>query len=155
MVFIRSMMNYHGFSRSSGEIQQMRINKGTAFAILVVMGYVGFEGYAIYQVKDRTKPDYIYGLLIQAKIATEACDSERLVFREKFEKTLERVTGNFRRQLEDANPDAAPTEINQLMAAFVVKSESATKKELSSMSCDSQTMKNHFQRYRLYARKSR
>lgn len=133
----------------------MRYNKGTILAVLLVLGYVGLEGYAVKKVSYRTKPDYIHDVLIQAKTVTEACNSDRLEYRDRFEKTLTRVVNSYRSMLADANPKATDSDISQQLADRTVQSVTEAESELSGMDCNHQTMKDHFQRYRLYARKTR
>lgn len=137
------------------ETRLMRYNRGTVIAALVVLVYVGFEGYAIHKVRDRTKPDYIHNVLIQAKTATEACNSDRLIYRERFERTLARVENNYREMLRETDPEATEAIISQQLVSQTAKSVAEAENELIVMNCNSQTIKNHFQRYRLYARKSR
>lgn len=133
----------------------MSYNKGAVLAVLVVCGYVGLEGYAIHQISHKTKPDFIYDTLIQAKTITEACNSDRLEYRNRFEKTLLRVENNYGVMLADADPEATDADIRQQIAAATLMSVATAENKLSSTDCDHQMMKNHFQRYRLYARKSR
>jgi len=38
--------------------------------------YLGFEAYTIKRAGQRIKPDYIHNMLVEARTATERCDSE-------------------------------------------------------------------------------
>jgi len=48
---------------------------GSAIAILAVVGYLGFEGYAFSKASHRMQPDYIYDLLVRAQTATAGVTS--------------------------------------------------------------------------------
>jgi len=128
---------------------------GPALACAALLAYVGFEAYAINKVSHRTKPDYIYPMLARAGVATELCQSDALALSERFEKTLGRVAASYRNEIISATQSITPQQANEELAQVLTDAQLAITETFNTHGCDSAQMKAHFQRYRIYARKTR
>ena len=131
------------------------MKSGSYIAATVLLAYVGFEAYAIKKVSHKIEPDYIHALLVNAKFATEQCNSDALELSERFDRTLERVSAAYKAKLLDTQPGQNSETINSLLDEKKVKARELISDEIELLGCDTTEMKAHFQRYRIYANKTR
>jgi hypothetical protein len=131
----------------------MKIQRGTVAVVVVLLGYVGMEAFAIRKASYRTEPAYIHNMLIEARTATEVCSIDVTALREGFNRTLGRVTERNRRDLAERYPQEDASAIDQRIAEQVRSAQSAVEAFLADKDCTDQEIKNHFQRYKIYARR--
>ncbi len=130
------------------------MNIGTILAIVVLAGYVGLEAFTIRSASERMKPAYIHPLLIEAKTASDICYSSALVLEERFNKTLQRTSNSHREAMSEAAPTLSAGDIDQQLAQLIAASEKKVTEEVTAKGCLHPDIKAHFQRYRIYAKKS-
>lgn len=131
------------------------MNSGTIIAIIVLAAYAGLEAYAFKQASHRMEPAYIHNLLLRADAATQLCDEIDQNLRGRFDKTLARVTYNYREELTQENPDENINAIDQLISNKVKAARKSIEEELAQKDCSSPEMQKHFRRYEIYAKKTR
>ena len=131
------------------------MTKGTLFAALILAAYLAFEAYAIGKVSHRTEPAYIYNLLVEAQTATELCQSDALQLQARFAQTLERVSDGYQQDMEENDPTLSPADIAQQLAQQSTDAQSRVTESITANGCDNAEAKAHFQRYRIYAGKTR
>jgi hypothetical protein len=131
------------------------MKSGTLIAALVVAAYIGFEAYAIKKASHRTEPAYIYQLMIDANAATQLCKHSALAQQPRFTRTLARVSDSYAQDLSESNPELSVAQIIEKLQQQVALADQSLKRKVSIHGCDSPEMKAHFQRYRIYAGKSR
>lgn len=131
----------------------MKIQRGTAAVVVVLLAYVGMEAFAIRKASYRTEPAYIHNMLIEARTATDACNIDVTALRGGFSRTLGRVTERYRRDLAERYPEEDARAIAQRIAEQVSSAQSAVATFLADKDCTDQEIKNHLQRYKIYARR--
>ena len=131
------------------------MKSGTLIAIVALGGYIGFEAYAIRKAGHRVEPDYIYQLLIEARAAATICDHSVLELQPRFDRTLARVTDSYIKKLEDESGAASGQDFYGQLEQQSVAAQQLLEKTVAEKGCSDPELKAHFQRYRIYARKSR
>lgn len=131
------------------------MNKGSIFAAVVLTLYIGVEAYAIRKVSHRIEPDYIHATLIRAQSAAELCQSDALEYTTRFAATLSRVTASHRQKLSDNNPELSLADIDDQLYKEVIDARAEISETIASLGCTDAQLKAHFQRYRIYAKKTR
>lgn len=131
------------------------MNKGAIFAAVILALYIGVEAYAIRKVSHRIEPGYIHAMLVKAQSATEQCNSEALDYAPRFSQTLSRVTASYRQALADADPKLTSTDIDLQLNEEILNAQAAVTNAITSLGCADPELKAHFQRYRIYAKKTR
>ena len=137
------------------QVGQNAMKKGTIIATVILAGYVGLETYTIRQASDRMEPAYIHNLLIEAMAASQICQSSALELEERFTRTLQRTTSSYQVELSKAVPQSTEAAIEQQLTQRVASSKSKVAEEVNTKGCSHPDIKAHFQRYRIYAKKSR
>ena len=131
------------------------MTRGTLFAVLFLAAYLAFEAYAIRKASHRTEPAYIYKLLIEARTATQLCQSDALQLQTRFARTLERVSGSYQRDIEENNRNLSPSDVDQQLAQLSAEAQNRITESITANGCENAEAKAHFQRYRIYAGKTR
>ncbi len=131
------------------------MNKGSLIAVVILALYIGVEAYAIRKVSHRIEPGYIHALLIRAQHATQACESEALALAPRFAQTLLRVSASYRQELAETNPELSPEDIDNRLAREIADANTEISQTIASVGCEDAEIKAHFQRYRIYAKKTR
>lgn len=146
---ISQACEYPGFLPSAGLAM-----KTSVIAIMVLTGYLGFEAFVIKRAGERTTPDYIYRMLVRSELATEFCGKVDPSLAKQFEHTVARVVDRYKRELTAGsdNPDTETIELTINSTARQARNE--IEPLLKQQNCDTQTLKNEFRRYRIYAKKS-
>ena len=129
------------------------MKSGPVLAVLVVIGYVGFEAYAVYKVSYRTEPTYLHNMLVKAKTVVQACaaDTDRDV--EGFERTLARVTQKFKLEIAAQSPHGDGNAIDEAIATKAAASQRAAEVEVAKLGCEHLEIRNHMKRFDIYASK--
>jgi len=83
------------------------MKNGTGFFVVLLIGYIAFEAYAVHRASYRTEPAYIHNMLIEARAAVEACDDGSTRDVEGFDRILRRVTAKYRGELLEKSPGTA------------------------------------------------
>lgn len=130
------------------------VNSGTVLAILALVGYIGFEAYAIRKAAPRTEPAFIHNLMVEAKTAVEHCGLGTPKLHSEFDQTLKRVRKKYSDELESEFAKDSRQSVEQLILEDMSAAEMRVKQFLVANDCAHQDVKNHFQRYRIYAGKS-
>jgi len=95
------------------------MNLRAALAALFVLGYLGFEIYAIQKTGYRTEPDYIFSQFVGAKAASERCGEPSDEVSRRFSRNFAAVERGAREDFveQQANETAASTSdyINELI----------------------------------------
>lgn len=142
-------------------MQRKSRRSGLLLAILIVLAYVGFEGFAIHKASHRTKPGFIHTMMVQARTAVERCDptDANSGVRGAFNRTLERVEGKLRQSLAEEQPEKTPDEIEQQIARRVQDAQASIGELLNGDNardgCDTPALRKHLKRYHIYASKGR
>ncbi len=131
------------------------MTKGTFLAVLFLAAYLGFEAYAIRKASHRTEPAYIYNLLVEAQTATQLCQSEALQLQARFERTIARVIDRYQQDLQEADPALTLDGLSEILAQRSAAARSRVTDSINATGCDTTEAKAHFQRYRIYAGKTR
>jgi hypothetical protein len=130
------------------------VNSGTALAILALVAYIGFEAYAIRKAAPRTEPAFIHNLMVEAKTAAEHCNFGTPKLHSEFDQTLNRVRKKYSDELESKSTEDSQRSAEQRISEDISAATMRVKEFLAAHGCDHQDVKNHFQRYRIYAGKS-
>ncbi|MFK7966262.1 MAG: hypothetical protein AB8C46_20045 [Burkholderiaceae bacterium] len=129
------------------------MKSGTTLAVLFVIGYVGFEAYAVHKVSYRTEPTYLHNMLIQAKTVVQSCAADTNRDVEGFERSLARVTQKFKLEIAEQSPSRDSSEIDQVIASKAAASQSAAEDEVARLGCKHIEIRNHMKRFDIYASK--
>ncbi|MBX2881664.1 MAG: hypothetical protein KTR32_17085 [Granulosicoccus sp.] len=124
---------------------------GTLLAVLAITAYLGFEAYAIKKASHRTKPSYIYNVLAESHAAARLCQFGDETLRRKFDSTMARVKIQFN---DDLLEQLSAEDANRRIAEVTEKASARVQSLAESDDCSSQVMKDYFQRFRIYARRS-
>lgn len=130
------------------------MKSGTLIAIVVLAAYVGLEAYTIRHASQRMKPSYIHNLLVEAKEAAELCTSPVLELEDRFTRTLERATDSYREALTEEASESEQS-IEQQLTEKTAAARTKVAQEVELKGCSHPDIKAHFQRYRIYAKKTR
>lgn len=123
--------------------------------IVLIVGYLAFEGYVGYKVKHRFEPAYIHDMMIKAQTAVSVC-SRRLKPAPDtagFDRVLARVTRKYRDALAEQSPGKDVAIIGQELADKVASIQGGIKAHVAEKTCDDQDVKDHLRRFDIYARK--
>ncbi|MFK8079258.1 MAG: hypothetical protein AB8B97_03155 [Granulosicoccus sp.] len=131
------------------------MKSGTIFAILILGSYAGLEAYTIRKASDRMEPAYIHKLLVEAKVATELCKSSALELEDRFARTLQRATESYRKDLRANDSAVSEQAISQQIDQQVDSASVAATEAVNAQGCSHPDSKAQFQRYRIYAKKTR
>ncbi|MFK7994116.1 MAG: hypothetical protein AB8B87_08250 [Granulosicoccus sp.] len=131
------------------------MKSGTLIAVLILTGYVALEAYTIRKASHRMEPAYIHNMLIEAKVATELCKAKALELKPRFDKTLHRVTESYQTELRANDPDLTDNELSQQLALQVAAANERVTQAVNAAGCLNTQITAHFQRYRIYAKKTR
>lgn len=131
------------------------MTKGTFLAVLFLAAYLGFEAYAIRKASHRTEPAYIYNLLVEAQTATQLCQSDALQLQARFERTIARVGDSYQQDLQKADPALTLDDLSKKLVQHSAAAKSRVTESINTAGCDTPEAKAHFQRYRIYAGKTR
>ena len=131
------------------------MKSGTLIAVVVLGGYIGLEAFTIRQASYRTEPDYIYQLLIEAEAAALLCDHSVLELQPRFERTLARVTDSYMQKLSEDRGETSPEELSGQLEQQSLSARQSLEKTVAEKGCSDPELKAHFQRYRIYAKKTR
>jgi len=130
------------------------MKNGTGFAIVVVIGYIGLEGYAVHKASYRTEPAYIHNMLVEAKTAVQACAGSTSPDVEGFNRSLTRVTQKYKREIGEKTPSKSVKIIDQEVADKAAATQMTIEAFIAEKGCGHQEVKNHLRRFDIYARKS-
>lgn len=128
---------------------------GPVIAVVILGGYVGLEAYTIRAASHRMEPAYIHNMLIEAKVATEMCESSALELAPRFTRTLQRATSSYQKELSESDSNLSEPDIEQQLAEQIAAAQTKVAEEVETKSCSHADIKAHFQRYRIYAKKTR
>lgn len=130
------------------------MKNGTGFAIVIVIGYIAFEGYAVHKASYRTEPAYIHNMLVEAKTAVQSCGEGSSPDTAGFNRSLTRVTEKLKRELTEENPDKDVDTINLEIAKKAAAAQATVEAYIAEKGCADQEVTNHLRRFDIYARKS-
>ncbi|MFK8080812.1 MAG: hypothetical protein AB8B97_11055 [Granulosicoccus sp.] len=131
------------------------MKSGTLIAIIILSGYVALEAYTIRKASQRMEPAYIHNLLVEAKAATELCNSTALELESRFARTLQRATDSYAKDLLENNSDLSAKAVEEQIEQQTVAARLTATEAVNTDGCSHPDSKAQFQRYRIYARKSR
>ena len=131
------------------------MKSGTLIAVVVLGGYIGLEAFTIRQASYRTEPDYIYQLLIEAEAAALLCNHSVLELQPRFERTLARVTDRYMQKLNENRSETSLEELSGQLEQQSLVARQSLEKTVAEKGCSDPELKAHFQRYRIYAKKTR
>ena len=131
------------------------MKSGTLIAVVVLGGYIGLEAFTIRQASYRTEPDYIYQLLIEAEAAALLCNHSVLELQPRFKRTLARVTDSYMQKLTEDRGETSQEELSRLLEQQSLSARQSLEKTVAEKGCSDPELKAHFQRYRIYAKKTR
>ncbi len=107
---------------------------GGVLAVVVVVGYVGFELHAIGQNKYRTEKDFVYQQFIGAQQAQQLCGgSEDQVA--DFERNLKSVTRRATETVKSKQPELDEAGLIQAMAELASSARSEVTEVIDSNGC--------------------
>ncbi len=129
------------------------MKSGTALAALAVIGYIGFEAYAVHKASYRTEPAYLHNMLVQAKSVVQACGSVEGRDLAGFDRTLARVTQKFKLEIAEQNPGKDNRAIDQTIAGKAADSQSAVMDTVARLGCEDLEIRKHLRRFDIYAGK--
>jgi len=129
------------------------MKNGTALAVMIILGYVAFEGYAVHKASYRTEPAYIYNMLIEAQTAVDSCDDGLKPDVAGFRKVLTRVTLKYKNELAEQQPTRDDGAIDQAVSAKAAAARNAVNAYIAENGCADQEVRNHQRRFDIYARK--
>ena len=81
------------------------MNRGVVFAVILLVGYVGFEMYAVSRVGYRLEPLYIFERFVEADRAVSACGAPPAEMRDRFARNRRSVRSRAEQELLDAKPE--------------------------------------------------
>ena len=130
------------------------MSRGTLLAIVFIAAYAGFEAYAIGKVSHRMEPGYIHTMLLEAQLATRACNGAALELESRFLETLTRVEEKYRRAMAETDPQLSEPMLNNKLSIKRQSAEDRVSAQVETLGCDDAQIRAHFQRFRIYARRS-
>lgn len=128
---------------------------GTLIAIVVLGGYLGLEAYTIRAASKRMEPAYIHNLLVEARQATEICESSALELQARFTRTFQRAATSYEKDWAENATDSSAQIFEQQLAEQIALAQKKVTEDIDAKGCSHPDIKAHFQRYRIYAKKSR
>jgi Tfp pilus assembly protein PilE len=130
------------------------MNPGLVLAILAVIGYIGFELYAVQKAGYRMEAPHIYGQLVSARHAMERCGDPDTGQAEGFRRTFATVQQRAEQHLAKAHPEADTSAIDEMMTERAAAGKTEVNDQIEAKGCGSQAVWKHRKRFEIYARKT-
>ncbi|MFK8016711.1 MAG: hypothetical protein AB8G17_14855 [Gammaproteobacteria bacterium] len=97
------------------------MNAGSIAAIVVVVGYIGFEVYAVKRSGFRMEPGYILGQFASAARGAELCATPNADQQERFARNYATTRWRAERALAAQNPTHSTAQINTEISAQIAE----------------------------------
>lgn len=128
------------------------MNKGAVLALVGLIGYLGFELYAVRKNGYRMEPTYIFSQYVAAGRAVALCGAPEGADTARFARNLDNVRRRAQMALKKTNPEFAPPEIEQELERLTATSVSAVDDVVRSDGCQGREIWKQRRRYEIYAR---
>jgi hypothetical protein len=120
--------------------------------ILIVVGYVVFEGYALTKISYRAEPLYIFDQFLSANHAVRTCGAPEEAQLQQFERNLRSVTNRAAKELRELHPDTSAEEIEQMISARDEERRREVDAIVRAGGCSDPQMKTLLKRFEIRAR---
>jgi hypothetical protein len=127
------------------------MSKGTLVALLVVLAYVGFEGYAIHKLGYRMEGPYIHDHFVSAYRALNACGTAEDGQREKFLRNLASIRERASRELAEKQPEASREEVDRMLSTRATIREQEVDALVNAGGCTDKEVWKLLKRFEIYA----
>ncbi|MEE4186597.1 MAG: hypothetical protein V2J12_12590 [Gammaproteobacteria bacterium] len=125
---------------------------GTLLFVILVVGYLGLEGYVASRTKYRMEPDYIFGQYTEAATAVAACGGFEQSVRDKFQSNLRYTRRRAAEALSEQNPGQSAAAIESLVAAQEATAQRTTAELVDSQGCNGTDVRQLITRFKNRAR---
>ena len=109
---------------------------GPILAIIILLGYVGFELYTLSRLGYRMEPLYIFERFAAVEHAMERCGEADADLQNRFTRNRATVQSRARRELVEQNPEQSPEMIDRLMAEIIQSQEAEVDALIAELGCD-------------------
>ncbi|MEM7027470.1 MAG: hypothetical protein AAF410_04510 [Pseudomonadota bacterium] len=128
------------------------INGGMILAVIAVVGYLGFELYAVHKVGYRMEAPYIYQQYIAANHAFELCGEIKPQAHSRFLKNLNIVQQRAQRELKELNPDEAIFAIDQMITESGDVQIQLVDSIINEKGCQDKEVWKYLRRFEIYSK---
>lgn len=125
---------------------------GTLLFVLLVIGYLGLEGYVASRTKYRMEPDYIFSQYTEAATAAAACGDFDPAVRDKFASNLRYTRRRAGEALAEQSPTAAEADIDAMVAGLEQTAIAETRALIDASGCSDIEVKKLLTRFKNRAR---
>lgn len=124
----------------------------TLFATIVVVGYIGFEIYALQRAGYRTEPAYILNEFVGAERATSRCGDPDADVERDFTRNMGAVKRSAARDYAEKNPGASSGDVDRYIADSVRQRVSEVDASVDTAGCDAPEVRRLVMLYEKRAR---
>jgi hypothetical protein len=111
------------------------MNKGVVLAVILLVGYAGFETFAVSRVGYRMEPMYIFERFVAVDRAMRVCGEPPAEMRNRFDRNRASVRRRAEEELEDENPGEASATIDRLLAQRISDTEAGVDALIAERGC--------------------
>lgn len=130
----------------------MRTRLVPALVILVVLGYLGLEVYALYHARDRMDAVGIFDSFVKAGRAHAACGEADPERRARFEANLNKTTERAVRKLAERNPGLDQAGVSRMIGERRRALEAETDALIATQGCRGREVDLLVRQYSIWAR---
>ena len=130
----------------------MKFKAMPAVAILVVLGYLGFELYALDRARERMDAVSIFDSFVKAGRAHAACGEADPERRARFEANLNKTTERALRKLAERNPGLDAAGVSRMIGERRRALEAETDALIVSQGCGGREVDLLVRQYSIWAR---
>lgn len=112
------------------------MNVRVVLATLFVVGYVGFELFAIQKTKYRTEPDFIFNEFIGIQRASERCGDPDDDVKRRFARNLASVRRGAREDYIEQQPDRSEADADDFIDALIGEREREVDQLIDDQGCE-------------------
>jgi hypothetical protein len=125
---------------------------GTLLFVILVVGYLGLEGYVASRTKYRMEPDYIFGQYTEAATAVAACGGVEQNVRDKFAANLRYTRRRAGAVLAEQVPTRSAADVEALVIQLEQQATASTQALIDAKGCDDTEVKQLVTRFKNRAR---
>ena len=128
------------------------MSKGPLIAVLVVLGYIGFEAYSVHRVGYRMEAPYIFDQFVSAYRAASVCRTPEAEQQQKFLRNLSSVTKRAEKAWAKTQTGASPDAVERTAATRRKAAEEEVDALIETRGCEDMEVWKLLRRFEIYAK---
>lgn len=128
------------------------MNKATLLALVGVLGYLGFELYAVRKAGYRMEPRYIFAQYAAAERAVSLCGAPEGADTARFVRNLDHVRRRASAALAETDGELPPGTVDKELERIAAEAASRVNAAFEREGCDAREIWKQRRRFEIYAR---